>query len=159
MFNDGQHWYSVPDGDAVARDIFSRHYSHRKYKDNRNPRLFVGPGEKLVLLTTDCKALFVWRKFISDDGQQGVNCAIFRNESELLSSMLILEAEQIAWSKWPGERFYTYIGGDKVASPNPGWCFKCARWSNVRDEKGKAVYSKGKHLALLEKYPWSLWEI
>jgi hypothetical protein len=41
----------------------------------------------------------VWEKVIdhvSGDGQQGVNCAVFRNESEILSSQLILEAEKIA---------------------------------------------------------------
>jgi hypothetical protein len=31
--------------------------------------------------TGDADALFVWRKFIDDSGQQGVNCAVFRNES------------------------------------------------------------------------------
>jgi hypothetical protein len=31
-----------------------------------------------------------------------VNCAVFRNEGPVLSSDLILEAEELAWGRWPG---------------------------------------------------------
>ncbi len=83
----------------------------------------------MALLTQRCDALFVWRKFISDDGQDGVNCAIFRNEGQILSSDLIMEADDLAWARWPAEaRHYTYVADGKVASPNPGYCFKMARW-------------------------------
>lgn len=60
----------------------------------------------MVLLTEDVRALFVWRKFISADGQQGVNCAVFRNESTLRASDLIRHADADAWNRWPGERHY-----------------------------------------------------
>jgi hypothetical protein len=124
----GNHWFSTRDGDAIARLIFDRHYSRLHYADGRNPKLFVGPGEKLVMLTDQADALWVWRKFISDDGQQGVNCAIFRNESPILSSELILDAEEIAWKRWPGQRLFTYIDPRKVKSTNPGYCYKKAGW-------------------------------
>lgn len=82
----------------------------------------------MVLLTPHCDALFVWRKFESDDGQEGVNCAVFRNESSQLSSDLILEAEKLAWDKWPNERLYTYVAPKKIRSTNPGYCFLKAGW-------------------------------
>ena len=113
----------------------------------------------MVLLTVTGDALFIWRKFISDDNQEGVNCAVFRNEGPLLSSLLILEAECLAWSRWPGERLYTYVWGAKVNSANAGYCFKCAGWTNVRDALSRPMYSKGKGLAILEKFPWSGWSI
>lgn len=128
LFNPTSIWQSVLDGDIRARQIFHRHYSYRLYKDGRKPKLFCGPGEKLVLLTWTENAIFVWRKFIPKDGQKGVNCAIFRNESNILSSTLILEAEKIAWKKWPGERLYTYVNSKKIKSCNPGHCFKVAGW-------------------------------
>lgn len=127
-FGDGD-WFQVRDGDPYAMQLFDRHYSRYKYKDGRKPKLFVGPGEKCVLVSFDGKALFVWRKFKSDDGQHGVNCAVFRNESEKLSSSLILSAEQIAWKRWPGERLYTYVNSRQIKSTNPGACFKHAGWS------------------------------
>jgi hypothetical protein len=122
-------WLAVNDGDARARAIFDRHYSRYHYADGRKPKLFVGPGEKMVLLTPECDALFVWRKFISLDRQVGVNCAIFRNESQRRSSELILEAEKLAWDRWPGQRLYTYVNSKKIKSTNPGYCFKVSGWS------------------------------
>jgi hypothetical protein len=144
--NESFRWYSVRDGDAVARGLIKRHYSYHHYRDNRSRALFVGPGEKMVLLIQDCSALFIWRKFISDDGQRGVNCAVFRNEGTHLSSMLILEAEQLAWQRWPGERLYTYVSPPDIKSVNPGYCFKRAGWRVC----GK---TKSRGLVILEKSP------
>ena len=115
-----------------------RHYSARHYRDGRNPRLFVGPGEKMVLLTPSCDALFVWRRFISGDGQQGVNCAVFRNEGSFLSSDLVREAVDFAWQRWPRERLYTYVADRKIRSVNPGYCFKMAGWTvSGRNKDGR----------------------
>lgn len=120
-------WVPVLDGNDEARTLFERHYSRRLTSTSN---LFVGPGEKLVLMTPCALALFAWRKFISDDGQTGVNCAVFRNEGQpiLVSSRLIRQADAIADSRWPGERHYTYVNPAKVRSDNPGCCFKVAGW-------------------------------
>ena len=132
------HWLHCKDGDPRALALYLRHYSARHYKDGRRRRLFVGPGEKLVLLTVDCTALFVWRKFLSMDNQVGVNCAVFRNEGPILSSTLITEACAIAWAKWPNERLYTYVNDSKIKSPNAGYCFKAAGWNTCgRNKTGK----------------------
>jgi hypothetical protein len=122
----GGTWVQVWDGNATAAGIYDRHYS-RNPASRGDPR-FAGPGEKMVLLTPCVRALFVWRKFISKDQQEGVNCAIFRNEGAGLSSGLILEAMELGWQRWPGERFYTYVNPRRVRSTNPGYCFKQAGW-------------------------------
>lgn len=128
-------WIGVKDGDKRALALYERHYSAHQYKDGRKRTIFVGPGQKMVLLTLNCDALFVWRKFISGDGQQGINCAVFRNESPILSSALILEAMQLAWQRWPDERLYTYVSREKVRSSNPGHCFKKAGWKVCGETK------------------------
>jgi hypothetical protein len=132
-------WIVSRDGDDTARSIFNRHYSRRRYADGRAPKIFVGPGEKMVLLTPCARALFVWRKFISDDGQQGVSCAIFRNEGAGLASELIRAAEALAWARWPGERFYTYVNPRRVRSANPGCCFKKAGWRRCGLSRGGLI--------------------
>lgn len=137
-------WIEVKDGFKEARRLFKRHYSYRKYADGRDPALFCGPGEKLVLITKDCDALFVWRKFKSMNGQEGINCAVFRNEGAVLSSLLIIEAEEIARKRWPGERFYTYINPIKIKSVNPGYCFLMAGWK-------RCGITKRHKLIILEK--------
>ena len=60
---------AVRDGDPRALALFRRHYSYRSTRDQltfipsieRNRNLICGPGEKLILLTPDNRALFVWR--------------------------------------------------------------------------------------------------
>jgi len=110
-------WVVTTDGDDTARAIFDRHYSRTRYADGRRPLLFVGPGEKLVLVRHDARALFVWRRF-----------AVFRNEGAELSSQLIREADAMADARWPGERHYTYVAPRRIRSSNPGCCFKHAGW-------------------------------
>lgn len=133
-------WIDVKDGDFTGRHLFHRHYSYKPYRDGRRPLLFAGPGEKMVLLSPDARALFVWRKFISGDGQIGVNCAVFRNEGARLSSDLIREADRIAWERWPDERrHYTYVNPKRVRSSNPGCCFLKAGWRKCGVTKWKGL--------------------
>lgn len=131
----------------MALQLFSRHYSKYHYKDGRKPNRFVGPGERIVLVTDDGTAMFVWRKFIDKSGQKGVNCSVFRNEGPMLSSSLISEAVQIAWARWPGERLYTYVNADKIRSVNPGYCFKKAGWT-------LCGVTKKRKLLIFELLPW-----
>lgn len=126
-------WIPVKDGNPTAMSIFLRHYTARQH---RKTYQFVGTGEKMVLLTPDARALFVWRKFIDDSGQTGVNCAVFRNEGESRSSMLIRSATDYAWARWPGERLYTYVDSRRVKSPNAGYCFIAAGWRACGRTKG-----------------------
>jgi hypothetical protein len=147
-------WRSIKDGDDLARLFFDEHYSRKRYADGRRPKLFVGPGEKLILVTPCRRALFAWRKFISDDGQTGINCAIFRNAGAGLSSFLIREADEIADERWPGERHYTYVdpkatAGRRSRNAEPGKCFIEAGWRRCGTTKVNG-------LAILERLPKTL---
>ncbi len=57
-------WIGVRDGDPRAVGLFRRHYSYRRkrvvFTRGANQFKFVGPGERIVLMTADCLALFVW---------------------------------------------------------------------------------------------------
>jgi len=148
-----EYWLPVPDGNEAARAIYRRHYSCRRYRDGRRPRKVVGPGEYLVLLGRDGKALFVWRRFRDLSGQKGVNAAVFRNEGQRLSSELIREACRHAWRRWPGQRLYTYVDAGAIRSTNPGYCFIAAGWRRVGWTKG----GRGRRpLAVLEITPEDL---
>lgn len=132
-------WIPTLDGDPDVRRVFDRHYSRRRYRDGRRPQLFVGPGEKMVLRTPAGDAIFVWRKFIPRDGQQGINCAVFRNEGRRQSSGLIRAAMEMAWTRWPGARLYTYVNPRRIRSVNPGACFKHAGWRRCGHTKSGLV--------------------
>jgi hypothetical protein len=131
-------WWVTKDGDEDCLELHSRHYSRYDYADQRKRVLFVGPGDKLVLRTADGRTTFVWRNFTDDCidertglKQEGVNCAVFRNEGEHLSSLLIRQADAIADEVWTDRRHYTYVNRKKVASKNPGYCFLAAGWKRA----------------------------
>lgn len=123
-------WFPVNKFDPRAVGLYLRHYSARHYADGRARRQFAPPGETMLLLTPECDALFGWvrNRVERFDGQEGVCCFVFRNESARLSSDLILEADELAFERWPGERHFTYVDDAKIASSNPGYCFKRAGW-------------------------------
>lgn len=116
------------DGDDQCLLLADRHYSRGKV----GSRLFLGPGEKMVLRTPDGKAVFGWRKCkYRKDGQYGIECTIFRNEGDLQSSILIKEAIQWARAKWGEERIFTYVNPKYIKSTNPGYCFIVAGFKRV----------------------------
>jgi hypothetical protein len=132
-------WWLTKDGDRDCLALYEKHYSAYKYRDGRKRSQFVGPGQTIVLRTLSADALFVWRDFIDDCvfwhtiyerwyEQDGINCAVFRNESQRLSSELVRQADAIADFCWPGERHYTYVNAEKVRSTNAGFCFLKAGW-------------------------------
>lgn len=147
-------WRIVPDGYEPAALLYQDHYSAYQYADNRrnqhgyrNRFLIVGPGEKMVLMTPNDDALFVWRKFIDASGQTGVNCAVFRNCSQWQSSELIRQACALAWWRWPEKRLYTYVNADAIRSSNPGYCFLAAGWHRLSER------TKKNGLRILEHLP------
>jgi len=108
---------------------------------------FTGPGERIVLRTERADAMFVWRNFIDASGQEGINCAVFRNESEHQSSELIRQADAIADAVWPHSRHYTYVNAARVKSSNPGFCFIVAGWRRIDR------VTKRRSLIILERVP------
>jgi len=132
-------WYLTKDGDKDCLELYERHYSAHHYKDGRKRVQFVGPGEKVVLRTARADAVFVWRNFIDDSGQDGINCAVFRNEGPILSSELIRQADAIADRIWPDRRHYTYVDTKAVRSTNAGYCFFKAGWRRCGTTKSGLI--------------------
>jgi hypothetical protein len=143
MFPHGP-WIVTTDNDPAAIALYNRHYSAKKA---RKIGRFVGPGQRIVLITPEADALFAWRiAHHRLDGQWGAECTVFRNESQHLSSDLIAYAEQIAMLRWPTlVRFYTFVNPRKIRSTNPGYTFLQAGWTRTD------YTSKGRKLILLEK--------
>lgn len=141
----GVRWFRVNDGDPRAFGLRQRHYTARKRPaiTTARDRKIAGPGESLVLLTPQSDAVFVWgAERHREDGQVGINCRVFRNESRWRSSDLIREACALAWLVWPGERLYTFVNPGKLP-PNkrPGYCFECADWARCgRSKNGKLIF-------------------
>ena len=134
------HWIITHDRNPRAQEIADRHYSRKHPGSTKG---FVGPGEKIVLISEDNRALFVWlyaRAEMRGDGIDGAYCSIFRNEGPILSSELIREAERFAREKWPDKQLFTYVNPKKIKSSKPGYCFIKADWKLTgKNKSGKLL--------------------
>jgi hypothetical protein len=134
-----QTWRCDPEMIRLA----DRHYSRLSC----GKREFMGNGRTLVLRDSLGLVVFGWLwQYGRKDGQEGYNCAIFRNESPRLSSEVILEAERFAVEHWGPNRAFTFINPEKIRSRNPGYCFKCAGWSSAGMSKQRAYLILEKRL-------------
>lgn len=143
------YWLPSHRSDARAIALYRRHYSAKKNdRPGRQLRNFMGPGATMVLLTADCRAVFAWawNTVPRWDHQTGVCCVLFRNEGPVQSSVLIREADALAWQRWPAARLFTYVDPSEVASVNPGACFLHAGWR-------RCGVSKVRGLLILERLP------
>jgi hypothetical protein len=133
-------WWTTKDGDKSCLALYERHYSCYHYADGRERNQCVGPGQVVFLRTAAADAMFVWRKYKDDTipKQEGVECAVFRNEApeRWLSSELIRQADAIADVAWPHQRHYTKVNPAAVGSANPGYCFIKAGWRRAGKTKG-----------------------
>jgi hypothetical protein len=136
------YWLPAQRADPRAYALYRRHYSAAKnarYRRVGNMNI-VGPAAHMVLLTEAADAVFVWIRNTRPrfDGQVGLHCSLFRNEGPTRSSALIGEADELAWARWPGDRHWTYVWDEKIASPNPGYSFKMAGWRTCgRNQDGR----------------------
>jgi hypothetical protein len=137
------HLVAVRLSDPEMLDLAARHYSW----SNLTAKKLGGPARSLLLRNTNGTVLFLWqwpRFGMRRDKENGYNCVMFRNESSRLASDIILEAEECAVRAWGQNRFFTYVDPHKVASINPGYCFKRAGWQFIRKS------ANGKHLLAKE---------
>lgn len=128
-----RYWVRVTKFDARACALADRHYSRRKVGSPQ----FMPPGQTIVLLTEDEQAVWGWWRPAPSSGLKAMNgldgwtCTIFRNESDRLSSTLVLDAElavaQYGYDIGP-DGFITYVWDKRIQSVNPGFCFKVAGW-------------------------------
>lgn len=126
------HWQRVTKFDHRAVRLADEHYSRRK----PGSRQFMPPGQTVVLLSRDERAVFGWWRPDPSSGIKAMNgldgwtCTIFRNAGcPVLSSDLILDAERALLAEGYDvgpTGFITYVWDRKVASANPGYCFKRA---------------------------------
>lgn len=128
--------------DKRALPLANRHYNRQKPDSPQ----FVPPGACMVLLTDNEDALWVtsWPKaeYVKHEWAGAWVNTLFRNEGELLSSDLILEA--VAASKWffdsvPEIGLITFVDASKVISTNPGYCYLRAGFKRVGKTKGGLI--------------------
>jgi len=141
-------WRVVTKFDRDGCALADRHYSRRKVGAPQ----FMPPGQTLILVTEDRRALFGWWRpdphcgIPSMNGLDGWTCTIFRNEGAGLSSALIVAAELELLGRYDcgPDGLLSYVWNKKVRSSNPGYCFRMAGYTQIgwSADKRKSLWHK-----------------
>ena len=129
------HWQLSDKFDPVSARIADRHYNRRKIGSPQ----FVPPGRSLVLRTSSGNAFWIsswpFAQYVRHAWGGAWVCSAFRNESDILSSDLVLEAVSATRHKWPDVPelgMITFVNADKVRRKrDPGRCFRKAGFEHV----------------------------
>ncbi len=137
-----QMWSHVPIESPKAREVFERHYS----RETPGADGIVAPGERFLLWHEGPSGAAIWAVVRNRfRGCWHWRNSIFRNESGTRSSDLIKGATETTLELWarryralPPEDLTTEVDIEATAdhrSPwhGPGWCYKKAGWTPVRD--------------------------
>lgn len=142
--------------DKQGCELADRHYSRRKIGSPQ----FMPPGQRFVLIAPG--AVWGWWRphpksgIKAMNGLDGWTCVIFRNESQVRSSLLVLEAENelVRYCNETGANcgpsgMLTYVWDAKIKSSNPGYCYKKAGWRAIgrSADKRKTLLHKPFRLA------------
>jgi hypothetical protein len=136
-------WQKSDKFDPVAAALADRHYNRRKVGSPQ----FVPPGRSVVLRTPEGDAFWVtswpFAEYVRHSWPGAWVCSAFRNESDHLSSELILEA--VAATRWywpepPKLGMVTFVDAGKVRHKrDPGRCYLRAGFENVGHTKGGLI--------------------
>lgn len=137
-------WHLSHRADRDALPIADRHYNRQK---PGSPQ-FVPPGRCLVLITGGRDALWVsswpFAQYVKHAWAGAWICSCFRNESKILSSVLIAEAVQATRWFWSAEiptlGFVTFINPQKIRHKrDPGRCYRKSGWKKCGMTKGGLI--------------------
>jgi hypothetical protein len=146
------YWMLSYRADPRALPLADRHYNRQKPGSSQ----FVPPGRCIVLLTRNEDALWVsswpFTEFCHHEWAGAWMCTCFRNESPILSSLLIREAVAITrmlWGEPPALGMVSFVNPKKIRKKrDPGRCFKKAGFSQVGMTK--------KGLIAFKMEPWDM---
>ena len=135
-----QYWMRSNRADPAALPLADRHYSRQK----PGTLQFVPPGRCIVLLTPTANALWVssWplAEYVRHTWAGAWLCSLFRNESIILSSLLVEEAVAVTryvWGEPPALGMVTFIDPTKVRRKRDwGRCYRKAGWRPCGETKG-----------------------
>lgn len=137
-------WFRTWRADPVARALADRHYSRK----TPGATQFSPPGRNLTLRTFSGDAVWVtsWPlpEYVDHGWGDCWTCTLFRNESPLLSSLLIFEAMAATahafGEECPPGGFLTFVDAGMVRRKrDPGRCFRCAGFEPVGLTKNRGL--------------------
>jgi hypothetical protein len=141
LFLDVAQWRCVERSHPAARALADRHYS----RQTPGAQEFMASGKTFVLLLADERAVWGVIENLDPAGNLRWRCSIFRNESPVRSSSLIVAATRLTYRHWAGRLpsvpLTTEVDPRKTRRKrDPGRCFLRAGWTVIDpDRRGLVV--------------------
>ena len=137
------HWIRSHRADPEVVPLADRHYNRQKIGAPQ----FAPPGRCLVLKTPALDAFWItswpFAQYVKHAWGGAWICSAFRNESDILSSILILEAVEATIEEFgepPDIGMVTFVNKDKVRHKrDPGRCYLKAGFKYCGLTKGGLV--------------------
>lgn len=155
------HWLITDRGDPEAWALADRHYT----RQTPGSRSFVRNGQNLVFVTRCGNATWVTfrptpGKAVRKDNRRALECALFRNESQIRSSILVREARALTVALWgmPEDGLITWVKPSalRTGNMNPGACYKKDGWKHVETSvKDRKPMLLAPETLILD---WRLWD-
>lgn len=136
-------WYRSHRADPEVVPLADRHYNRQKVGSPQ----FAPPGRCVVFKTRDVDAFWItswpFAEYVKHAWAGAWVCSAFRNESEHLSSELILEAiaaTRTVYTEPPVLGMVTFVNAGKVRRKrDPGRCYLKAGFRRVGETKGGLI--------------------
>ncbi len=135
-------WRHVPVEYPPARELADRHYP----RQTQGAKGILAPGERFLFWHEGARGNAVWGVVRNRFRKRWrFRNALFRNESDTLSSALITEATATTYTCWirryldiPKERLLTEVDIEATADRRsrrhpPGYCYQMAGWEHLYD--------------------------
>ncbi len=134
-------WLPVKTSDYRLRGLRDRHYA-----GGVGGKTVGQPGRRIAFVTFEGTAGWVshWPdpQYVDHAFGDAFVCTLFRKECPGLASAMIEDAiarTEARWGAPPEGGWLTFVDPDEVASPNPGYCFKCAGFEPVGFTKDRGL--------------------
>ena len=142
LFDEAAVWSVCGRGDPRGRALADRHYS----RQTPGAVGWAPPGEHLSLIRDG--ALWTVVRNLDPRGRHRWRVTLFRRESGPRASDLVRTATEITFAHWrrrgggslPPEALTTEVDAVRVASSNPGFCFRAAGWRRLGERRGLIIF-------------------
>lgn len=137
------YWVKSNRADKEVVPLADRHYNRQKIGSPQ----FAPPGRCLVLKKPELDAFWItswpYAEYVKHAWAGAWVCSAFRNESSILSSILIREAVSLTigfYKDIPELGMITFVDSKKVIQKrHPGYCYLKAGFTNVGKTKGGLI--------------------
>ncbi len=131
----GQYWTQIHDDNPMFKQALVSHkVPYSKFRlCKTNP--YADGSRRINLMYEMGQAIMGWKRKKSDMGYHGIQCVLFCNKSNIISSRLLVDGQKLARERFEDERYFVYLDPNEENYENIRNSFQKAGWKKVGTSK------------------------